>query len=342
MNKTRITILICVLLALLTLGAFWRVLGCGFVDFDDDVYVTANRWVLAGLTAGSVKWALTAAYQSTWQPLVWLSYMVDQQIYGQNPMGFHLTNLLLHIASVVLLFLILTRMTGSVWRSAFVAALFAVHPLRVESVAWIAERKDVLSGVFWMLSMGAYVLYAERPRLKRYVRVFLFMALGLMAKPTLVTLPIALLLLDYWPLGRFTAGRGFGRLALEKVPLLCLSAASVVVASIAQMKSGGLMTVDTLPVGVRLANAAFSYVSYLVKMVWPAKLAVFYTHPENTLPVWQVIGSVVILVCLTAIALKHDRKRPWLAVGWLWYLCTMLPMIGIIQTGRHGMADRFT
>ncbi len=342
MNKNRITILICVVLAVLTLASFWRVLGSGFVDFDDNFYITGNRWVLAGLTAGSVKWALTAAYQSTWQPMVWLSYMADQQIYGQNPMGFHLTNLLLHLANVLLLFLILMRMTGSVWRSAFVAALFAVHPLRVESVAWIAERKDVLSGLFWMLSMGAYVLYKEKLGWKRYVPICVFMALGLMAKPTLVTLPLAFLALDYWPLGRLNKGRTFGRLAIEKIPLFCLSAASVAAAGFAHVVTSGFAAMDSLPSGVRLANAAFSYVAYLVKMVWPAKLAVFYPHPYGTLPMWQVVGSVVVLVCVTVIVSRSARTRPYLAVGWLWYLVTMLPMIGIIQTGRHGMADRFT
>lgn len=342
MKRPRLSILITVFLVALTLAAFWRVLGCGFVDYDDDVYVTANRWVQSGLTLKSAAWALTARYEATWQPLVWLSYMADYEVYGLRAAGFHLTNLLLHVANVLLLFLVLRRMTGSAWRSAFVAALFAVHPLRVESVAWIAERKDVLSALFWMLSMGAYTLYGERPGWKRYIPVFVFMALGLMAKPTLVTLPFLLLLLDYWPLGRIGKGFGLGRLIVEKVPLLCLSALSVAVTSAAQVGSRGLETVDRLPMGVRLANAAVSYVAYLVKMVWPSKLAVLYPHPYGSIPVWQVVGSAVVLVILTVLAVRASRARPYLAVGWLWYLGTMLPMIGIVQTGMHGMADRFT
>jgi len=342
LNKSRLTILICLLLAALTFAAFWRVLGCDFVNFDDDVYVTANRWVRAGLTGASVRWALTAAYESTWQPMVWLSYMLDREIYGLNATGFHLTNLLLHLANVLLLFLILRRMTGSLWKSAFVAALFSVHPLRVESVAWVAERKDVLSTLFWMLSMGAYVLYNEKPGWKRHVPVFLFMALGLMAKPMLVTLPLALLLLDYWPLGRLSKDSTPVRLILEKGPLVCLSAASVVAASTAHVKCGGLGMMEQLPTGVRVANAAYSYVVYLVKTVWPSKLAVFYPHPFDTIPGWQVAGSAVLLICLTVLTLRAARTRPYLAVGWLWYLGTLLPMSGLVQTGMHGRADRFT
>ena len=343
-------ILVGVLLAVITLAAFWRVLDCGFINFDDGSYVTENRHVQAGFTRESVRWALTARYQATWQPLVWLSYMLDHQLYGLKPYGYHLTNLLLHIANTLLLFLIFRRMTGSLWRSGFVAALFAIHPLHVESVAWVAERKDVLSGLFWMLAMWAYVGYADRGGVGRYVLVMLALALGLMAKPVLVTLPLAFLLLDYWPLRRITLGtakagnaaRPGWKLVLEKLPLFALATVSSIVTSVAQQEGGALSSLERLPFGIRIANALVSYVKYIRKMFWPRDLAIIYPHPMSSPPVWQVMGAVLALVCLSALIIWAARRRPYLAVGWLWYIGTLVPMIGLVQTGAHALADRFT
>ena len=342
-------VLVAVLLAVLTLLAFSQVFRCDFVNYDDDRYVTNNDFVRAGLTKESVKWALTATYEATWQPMIWLSYMVDIQLFGLNARGFHATNLLFHIANVILLFLVLRRMTRSLWKSAFVAALFAVHPLHVESVAWIAERKDVLSTFFWMLTMLAYLLYVERRNVKRYLPVVLLFALGLMAKPALVTLPFVLLLLDYWPLGRIRMESGkrtnpglvFRRLVWEKMPLFALSLASSVITSIAQVRGSSVAPLEVIPAGVRIANALVSYAAYLVKMLWPTKLAPFYPYPVTGLPAWQVAGSAVMLLCLTVALMSAGRSRPYLAVGWLWYLGTLAPMIGIVQTGMHALADRF-
>lgn len=343
-------VLVAVLLGVLTLLGFSQVFQCDFVKYDDDRYVTNNEFVKAGLTSESVRWAFTATHEATWQPLIWLSYMLDIRLFGLNARGFHATNLILHIANVLLLFFVLQRMTRSLWKSAFVAALFAVHPLHVESVAWVAERKDVLSTLFWMLAMLAYLLYVERPSLGRYLPVVLIFALGLMAKPALVTLPFVLLLLDYWPLGRTQTESGrrtssaqvFRRLVWEKTPLFALSVASSAITSVAQVRGASVAPLEVIPAGARVGNALVSYVGYLIKMLWPTKLAPFYPYPVTGLPAWQVAGSVVILLCLTIALMSAGRSRPYLAVGWLWYLGTLAPMIGIVQTGMHAMADRFT
>ncbi|MDO8684881.1 MAG: tetratricopeptide repeat protein, partial [Armatimonadota bacterium] len=249
-----------------------------------------------------------------------------------------------------LLFLTLNRMTRSIWRSGFVAALFAIHPLHVESVAWIAERKDVLSGFFWILTMWAYVDYVERPDFRGYIRVALALILGLMSKPMLVTLPFALLLLDYWPLGRFAAGiaktqdwrRAWLGLVREKVPLLAIALASSVIAYAVQQKVGAVSTLAQIPAGVRVSNALVSYVEYIEKTIWPARLAVIYPHPGNSLPIWQVIISAFLLVFISVLILRSARRLPYLAAGWIWYLITLLPVIGFIPVGAHAMADRFT
>jgi len=340
------TLFIAIFLAGLTFVTLWGVLKCDFINYGDDLHVYANPSVLAGLTGESIRWAFTTFYEAFWMPLVWLSWMLDQQVYGLNPLGYHLTNLLFHIANVVLLFYVLRRMTKSTWRSALVAALFAVHPLHVESVAWVTERKDVLSTFFWMLTMGAYTLYAERPAIKRYLLVLLFFALGLMSKSALITLPIVLLLMDYWPLGRFgnqekQQGRIL-RLILEKVPLLALATVSGILSIAARSSNGSVASLDLLPMTLRIKNALVSYIAYLVKTIWPTKLAVFYPHLRNELPMWQVVVSFLLLASLTYLALKSWRKRPYLTVGWLWYLGTLMPMIGIIQVGTFAMADRFT
>jgi Flp pilus assembly protein TadD len=279
-----------------------------------------------------------------------MSYLADRQLYGLDALGYHITNLLLHILNTLLLFLVLSRMTGLAWRSSFVAALFAIHPLHVESVAWIAERKDVLSTLFWMLSMWAYVRYAEHPGLKRYLPVVLFLALGLMSKPMLVTLPLMLLLLDYWPLGRYAslrsnevgAAAAVWRLVWEKAPLFALAAASSVLTFFVQQTGGAVSSSEALPFGVRVANALVAYVSYIGKTIWPQGLAALYPHPRTTLPTWEVVLSGLLLIWVSAVAVRAARKHPYAAVGWLWYVVTLVPVIGLVQIGSHAMADRFT
>jgi Flp pilus assembly protein TadD len=335
-------LVVALLLIIITVAAYWRVLKCDFVTFDDNVYVTSNPHVLTGLTARNVKWAFSAMYDATWQPLVWLSYMLDQQTHGLNPSGYHLTNLLFHAANVLLLFLVLSRMTGCAWRSGFVAALFAIHPLHVESVAWIAERKDVLSAFFWLLTTWAYVRYAERRNLSRYLLVVCAFVLGLMSKPMVVTLPIVLLLMDYWPLERIKADmRTVRPLVYEKIPLFVLSAASCVVTYVAQSRGMAVGSLEEFPPGARIANALVAYVGYMSKTIVPRSLTVFYPHPGTGIPLWQVIGSAVLLACITFGVVKL-RSRRYLLVGWLWYVLTLIPVIGLVQVGLHAMADRFT
>jgi len=349
MSKPLKRVLVSACLAAVTLAVFWQVLDHDFTTFyDDGEYVTENRHVQSGLTRDAITWAFTSVHSANWHPLTWISHMLDCQLYGLNPEGHHLTSLLLHTANVVLLFLILARMTGSLWRSGFVAALFAIHPLHVESVAWISERKDILSTFFWMLTMLAYVRYAECPRFGRYALVVLLFALGLMAKPMLVTLPFVLLLLDYWPLGRFKSkgdakdGPGWSKLLLEKIPLLALSAASCAVTCLAQRRGGAVGSFEDFPSGVRIANALVAYMGYIVKTVWPRCLAVFYPHPEDTLPVWQVAGAGFLLICVSILAIRAGRRHPYLPVGWLWYLGTLVPVIGLVQVGGQAMADRYS
>lgn len=322
-------------LALLTVLAFLPALANGFVLLDDPLYVTANTKVRQGITYDGLVWALTANVANNWHPLTVLSHMLDVEVFGLAPTGHHLTSLLLHLASVLLLFEALRRMTGSVFRSALVAALFAVHPTRVESVAWVAERKDVLSGLFWMLALLAYVAWVHRPSVGRYLLVALAVTLGLAAKPMVVTLPFLLLLLDLWPLGR----RGIGKLILEKIPLFALSAASSVATLLYQKTS--LAPLEVLPWDLRLANAVVSYATYLGKAFVPRDLAVFYPFPRE-IPAWKVAGSVVLLALLTGFALWRARRSPWLLLGWLWFLGTLVPVIGLVQVGRQAMADRYT
>jgi protein O-mannosyl-transferase len=353
-NRYRV-MLISIVLAVMTLAAYWRVMGCGFVRYDDNFYITANPHISAGLTGENIRWALTAVDAANWHPLTWLSYLVDVAISGTvDAEQFHLTNLLLHLANVLLLFLLLRRLTKSVWRSAFVAALFAVHPLHVESVAWIAERKDVLSTLFWLLTVWAYARYSDKPGAGRYAVVMVLFALGLTAKPMLVTLPILLLLLDYWPLTRLRTAddrrqtgdqrqrKGFGRLAWEKAPLFLLSAASCVITFYAQQHGKAVTAIEAIPLGMRLSNAVVAYLLYIWKMVWPARLAVLYPHPGASLPIWLILLSSAFLVGVSALVLRYGRKRPYLAVGWLWYVIMLIPVIGIVQVGEQAMADRYT
>lgn len=355
-------VVVALLLAVLTIGVFGQVGGFDFIRLDDDLYVTQNRHVQSGFTAQSLAWALTNLDAGFWHPLTWLSLMLDFQWYGLNPSGFHWTNLILHVASTLLLFLVLQRMTGALWKSAFVAALFALHPLHVESVAWVAERKDVLSTFFWMLSLWAYVSYVGRPGLIRYGVVLSAFVLGLMSKTMVVTLPFVFLLLDWWPLDRFrserhdrpgpsaadgssgvpTPARDVAvRLVMEKIPFIVLSIGSVIVTYIAEQRIGAIKAAETTSLAVRGANVLMSYATYLVKMVWPAQLAVYYPHPGSW-PLWQVAGAALLLLGVSFLVWRRARRYPYLVVGWLWYLGTLVPVAGFIKIGAHSMADRYT
>jgi Tfp pilus assembly protein PilF len=350
MSTKKRLVIISLLLMIAGFIAFWQVTRCEFINFDDPKFVSDNRHVQGGLTVEGITWAFTTGQAANWHPLTWISHMIDVQLFGLQPRWHHLTNLLFHLASTLLLFLVLHRMTKALWQSAFVAALFALHPLHVESVAWVAERKDVLSTFFWMLTMGIYVSYAARPGLARYLTLLLCFALGLMAKPMLVTLPFVLLLLDYWPLQRLEQKpllqpgghwRSIRPLLTEKIPLFVLAALSSIVTYLVQQHAGAMKALEALPLGARTANAFVSYITYMVKMLWPANLAVFYPHPASW-PLWQVLGSAMLLTAITVIVIRGARKRPYAAVGWLWYVGTLVPVIGIVQVGSQAMADRYT
>ena len=329
---------VCLVLAAITFAVFGQTLRHEFIDFDDGDYVSDNPMVARGLTSEGMVWAFTHFHSANWHPLTWLSHMLDCQLYGLNPAGHHLTNVLLHTATVIALFLVLRQMTGALWRSAFVAAVFAIHPLRVESVAWVAERKDVLSGLFFMLTIGAYVRYARRPwSPARYGLVLLLFALGLLSKPMLVTLPLVLLLLDYWPLQRVEP-RKLSGLVLEKLPLLALSAAACVTTLLAQTTA----MIRSIPLPMRIGNALAASTVYLGQMVYPAGLAVFYPFPRNGAPAWDVALAGTLLAGFSALAFRQRRKQPWLLMGWLWYLVILLPVVGIIQVGQQAHADRYT
>ena len=330
---------------LLTLSVYNPAADNDFVSFDDPAYVTGNQHIRAGLTWDTVKWAFHSTEHSNWHPLTWLSHALDCQLFHLRSAGHHYVSVVLHALIVVLLFLFLETATGMAWRSAMVAALFAVHPINVESVAWASERKNVLCMLFFVLTLLAYLWYARNPSMKRYGLVGLLFVLGLMSKPMVITLPFVLLLLDYWPLGRAwtpTAAHGQGRawtqLVWEKVPLFALSAASAVITMVAQ-KAGGAMH-NEYPFSDRLLNAIVSYSCYIEKAIWPTRLAAFYPHPGQSLPTWQVATSTLVLLSITATVLMLQRKR-YLSVGWFWYLGTMVPVIGLVQVGEQGMADRY-
>ncbi|HVQ42283.1 MAG TPA: tetratricopeptide repeat protein [Vicinamibacterales bacterium] len=316
-----------------------------FVTFDDYDFIVDNAQVTAGLTAGSVPWSFAHAYDAAGGPLTWLSHMLDAELFGMAPGPHHLQSVLLHAVNTVLLLLVLSQMTGSVWRSAFVAALFAVHPMHVESVAWVSERKDVLAATFWMLTMWAYISYVRQPGALRYGVVALALTLGLLAKPMVATLPVILLLLDVWPLNRAAAawsGRaGWRALLLEKVPLLALAAAFLVWTLVAQRGIGAVVTLEALPFPARLANASMSLVTYIAKLVWPSGLAVFYPFARES-SVWFPLASAGLLLGASLLVWHFAARRPHLIVGWLWYLVTLIPVIGLVQVGSHAMADRFT
>ncbi len=370
-NKAPRGLSICLLLAMLTLAAFWPVLHNGFVNYDDPEYVTENPHIQTGLTAANVRWAFTSQHGGNWHPLTSISHMLDVQLFGLRANRHHGINLLLHIINVVLLFLLLERLTGRTWPSASVAALFAVHPLHVESVAWVAERKDVLSTFFFLLTLGAYVKYVssgERGGEKKseinpktqirklyYCFALVLFALGLMSKPMLVTLPLLMLLLDFWPLRRLqSANHGAQpakpppqnstsptlRLVLEKLPFFALAAVSSVLTVWAQKSAGTLSSLEALSLEFRVGNALVSCVRYLSKTIWPTRLAVFYP-PPNAWPIEIVAGAAILLLGVTVFVVWSGKKAPELAVGWFWFLCTLVPVIGIVQVGRQAMADRY-
>ncbi len=384
-HDNRLALFICLFLAVVTFAVFWQVTNDGFITFDDPEYVTENYHVRNGLTVDGVAWAFTSVHAFNWHPLTSLSHMMDVQLFGLKPGGHHLINLVFHIANTLLLFLVFRRMTGAIWQSAFVAALFAIHPLHVESVAWISERKDVLSTLFLFLTIFCYVRYVENPKAGRYLPVVLFFALGLMAKQMLVTLPFILLLLDYWPLGRLdmqksgissrpdkseTQRRADKKkkhqkvivrnevqtqkaptsvykwsllipLVKEKLPLFVMAAGASIVVLIVQSRTGVVKSIEQYSLQARIENALVSYAAYIGKMLWPTNLAIFYPHPGDALAVWQVAGAGLLLVSIT-ILLLYVLKKPYLIVGWLWYLGTLVPVIGLVQVGLQSMADRYT
>jgi len=344
---------ICISLAVLTWVVFGQLLQYDFINYDDPRYVYENTNITNGLTIGGIAWAFTHIHSMNWHPLTTISHMLDCQLYGLKPGAHHFTNVLLHSIVAILLLLVLQRMTGgpsgtgSIWRSAFVAAVFAIHPLRVESVAWIAERKDVLSGVFFMLTLLTYFRYVRVRSIGHYLTVLFMFALGLMCKPMLVTLPFVLLVLDYWPLGRIRGQKSdvsghenLVMLVVEKIPLVGLSAISSVVTFLAQR--GAVGWTEQLPVLARINNAVVTYAAYMWQMLWPVKLAVFYPHPESRLPLWEIILCLLLLIGITAAAVVLRKSRPYFITGWLWYLGMLVPVIGLVQVGWQGRADRYT
>jgi len=353
--------LICVGLVLVTAGLYWPVTGHDFVNIDDPRFVTENAQVQAGLTWPGVVWAFQSVYTEAWQPLTWFSHILDCQIYGLNPGGHHLTSLLWHLANTVLLFLWLNGLTKSTWRSAFVAAFFAWHPLHVESVAWVCERKDVLSAFFWLATLLAYTRYVGKPGAAAYALVLVLFALGLMSKPMMVTLPCVLLLLDFWPFNRWHVNFGatpHGRptladfhnpsvirktvfLVAEKIPFFLLVLGMTAITLFAQKAGDSLSSLASLPLKVRVANALVSYLDYLTTTFWPTGLAYFYPYSFN-LPLAPVVGGALILLVLTACALARVRRQPYLLVGWLWFVGTLVPTIGLVQFCIQARADRYT
>ena len=357
-NKT-VKIIIYIFLVLATATIYSQVQDHEFINFDDGVFVTESSLVQAGLTNENIIRVFTTTHSGGWAPITSISYMLDYQLYGLNPKGFLLTNLFFHIANSLLLFLILFRMTGAIWQSAFVAVVFALHPLNVESVAWVAERKNVLSTFFLLLTIWAYIRYAEKPTTKRYSLVFLLFAFGLMSKSMVVTLPFVLLLFDYWPLERFKLGRrerefkiaqkdkyfngekNISKLVLEKFPLLILSALCSIMTLILFEKAGESVAQDPVSILAILTNVMISYFEYLWKMLWPKGLAILYAHPGNTLAVWKGVLCGIALLVITTISIKLIRKAPYFVVGWFWYLGTLIPVIGFITLGPHLIADRY-
>jgi len=344
MRDERKVVVIYIALTLAAFIAFEQVRRNGFISFDDYQYVTQNPHVNGGISCESVLWAFTSPNCGMWHPLTSLSHMLDCGLFGLNPAWHHLTSLLFHIANALMLFWVLKRMTGAVWQSAFVAAVFALHPLNVESVAWIAERKNLLSCLFWLLTIAAYLCYVRRPSVSRYLLTLLVFVMALMSKPVAVTLPLVLLLLDYWPFGRFDFGREWKnlyRLVLEKVPFLTLSGAISVVTLLAQRNIGAVISTGGLALKIRIANTFVSYLKYIEKMFWPSRLAMFYPHPAGKLSMWQAAAAALVLLGISVWVIRLARSHRYLPVGWLWYLGTLVPVIGLVQSGEQAWADHY-
>jgi tetratricopeptide (TPR) repeat protein len=342
---------ILVLLVLATLVLYNPASRHPFVNFDDDGYVTENPHVKAGFTWSTVQWAFTTTDRANWHPVTWLSHALDCQLFGLNPAGHHDSNILLQAANAVLLFLLLQWTTGFTWRSLAVAALFAFHPVNVESVAWIAERKNLLSMLFFLLALWSYAWYARKPAAGRYATVVIFFVLGIMAKPQIITFPFVLLLWDYWPLGRMGGSKEnlpkpayrrkpLTQLVLEKVPLLLISVASGIITMKAQQAGGAVRSMVEVSFSARVANALVAYARYIGKAVWPSRLALLYPLPSNSWPGWEVVAATTLLLAITVAVLLAHRQR-YLAVGWFWFLGTLVPMIGLVQVGEAAMADRY-
>ena len=336
-RRHRVDLYICLLLAAVTLGVYAQVTGFDFLNYDDPIYVDNNPIVRGGLTAKGIAWAFGSFYAANWFPLTWLSHMADCQWFGMRAGWHHLSSVFLHTAASLLLFAALKRLTGARWPSAFVAFVFALHPLHVESVAWVAERKDVLCAFFWFLTLYLYAAYARRPNLSSYLLVLGAFTLGLLSKSMIVTLPFVLLLLDYWPLRRALRPA----LIREKLPLFALSAASAVVTFLAQQHGSAVRSLTNISLGLRIENAVVAYAAYIRRMFWPVDLAVFYPYRFG-IPVWEIAISAALLISITILVIRQSPPRPYLAVGWLWYLGTLVPVIGLVQVGAQSSADRYT
>jgi len=350
--KVRPEFIVSIFLVLALLVIYSQTINYDFVLLDDDVYVTNNPHFNQGLRSEGLKQAFSQAHGGFWIPLTWVSYMIDSQLYGMKPGGYHMTNILFHLLNTLLVFTVFRKMTGDLWRSGFIAVMFAVHPIHVESVAWVAERKDLLFAFFWLLTMWGYLHYVRQPGIRRYLPVLLFFSAGLMAKPMIVTLPFVLLLLDYWPLKRLQIQKTgqpntinpvipVTHLVLEKLPLLVPAVFISILTYFQQKSFGDIASVSTSPMVDRIANALISYSKYIANMIWPRDLTVLYPYP-NTWPSWQVAGACLTLGLLSGLVIKYFRKHPYLVVGWLWYLGVLVPVIGIIQFGAQPMADRYT
>jgi len=335
----RLEFFICLFFVAATLTVYWQVRNFDFIEFDDDIYIIGNPHVCAGLSRESLRWAFAESYAANWHPLTWLSHIFDVEFYGMNAGLHHLSNVFFHIANTVLLFFVFRQMTGEIWQSAFIASMFALHPLHVESVAWISERKDVLSTFFWMLTMTSYVRYVRQPGIRNYLAVNLFFTLGLMSKAMMMTLPFVLLLIDCWPLERLVTEKR--RVVFEKIPLIALTLVSLTVTFFAQKKWGAVGSWDVYPFMLRTSNALISYVRYIGKMFWPSDMSFFYPY-SHLLSWWKSAGAFLMLVLLSLLIMRNARQEPYLITGWLWFTGTLVPVIGLIQVGSQAMADRYT
>jgi tetratricopeptide (TPR) repeat protein len=348
--RTSSVALLSIALIVIILAVYMQVGNHQFLNFDDEVYVTRNAHITSGITGKNIIWAFTSFDEANWHPITWLSHMTDVRFYGLSPRGHHLTNVAIHTVSSVLLLLLLFRLTGAPWQSSFVAFLFALHPLHVESVAWVAERKDVLSALFWFLTLLFYAEYVARRKPALYILALFSFVLGLMSKPMLVTLPVVMLLMDFWPLGRYQHAQRqglrqyFGRataLVKEKIPFFLCSFTSGMVTIYAQHESGAVQGLNVLSYRFRIENALIAYVKYIAKTFWPRDLAAFYPYPLS-IPLWQVICSLLLLFLLSVVAVRMRQRHPYLAVGWFWFLVTLVPVSGLLQVGSQSMADRYS